>query len=214
MKAGRRRRPRPDRTVPSRWHRHAWRNAAASRSSRRGVGWADQILRSCGYSSLWRMASNSIERAGEALPYRLVALPTTATSSMTSRFTELFPSAPRNWSHVSKRGADGMIASAFRPRHITSGEDTPTTLAMGYISRCGGRSVLFAGDGDPPAQVGGDEPGRRVLPVVQRALRDLGDQPLPRPPGRRVQPGGGRVLGVGADADDVGEIQRVVMPPL
>jgi hypothetical protein len=72
---------------------------------------------------------------------------------------------------------------------------------------------LIAGDGDSAAQVGGDEPGRGVLPVVQRALWDLGDQPLPGPPGGRIQTGGGRVLRICTHTDDVWEIQRVVVAP-
>src|SRR5271166_6543994 len=73
---------------------------------------------------------------------------------------------------------------------------------------------LIAGDGDSAAQVGGDEPGRGVLPAMQRALWDLGDQPLPGLPGGRIQTGGGRVLRICAHTDDVWEVQRVVVAPL
>ena len=74
------------------------------------------------------------------------------------------------------------------------------------------RSVLCADQ--VSAQIGGDQPGRGVLPVVQRALRHLGDEPLPGLPGDRVESGGGGVLRVRAHADDVREVQRVVVAPL
>src|SRR5580693_3925481 len=75
-------------------------------------------------------------------------------------------------------------------------------------------TIRLTGDGYPAAQIGGDESGRRVLPVVQRPLRHLGDEPLPGLPGGRVQAGGGGVLGVGAHTHDIREIQRVVVAPL
>ena len=64
------------------------------------------------------------------------------------------------------------------------------------------------------AQIGCDHPGGGVLPVVQRPLRHVCDEPLPGLPGDWVQSGGGGVLRVGAYADDVREVQRVVVAPL
>src|SRR3984893_15584211 len=169
--------------------------------------------------------SNRPERAARALPYRRVALPTAATEETTRSFFRLFPPGAINSTHVTKRGVGGPIASAVRvtpgrpcapgTRHIASGEDTPTRLARAYISRARRDPArLVAGDRHPPAQIGGDEPGGGVLPVVQRRLRHLGDQPLPGLPGGGVQAGRGGVLRIRAHPDDVGEVQRVVVAPL
>ncbi len=74
------------------------------------------------------------------------------------------------------------------------------------------RSVL-CGD-QIAAQIGGDQPGGGVLPVVQRPLWHLGDEPLPRLARDGVEAGGGGVLRVRSHADDVREVQRVVVAPL
>src|SRR5262245_46625147 len=64
------------------------------------------------------------------------------------------------------------------------------------------------------AQIGGDEASGRVLPVVQRPLWHLGDEPLPGLTRDRIEPRGGGVLGVGPHTDDIREVQRVVVAPL
>src|SRR5271165_6951164 len=69
-------------------------------------------------------------------------------------------------------------------------------------------------DGNTSPQIGSDHPGGGVLPDVQRTLRHLGNEPVPCLAGDRIQAGGRSVLRVGPDADDVGEVQRVVMAPL
>src|SRR3954463_16138844 len=63
-------------------------------------------------------------------------------------------------------------------------------------------------------QIGGNDTGGRVLPVVQRALRYLGDEPLPRLLGDGIESGGRRVLRIRPHPDDVRKVQRVVVPPL
>ncbi|WP_291418354.1 hypothetical protein [Actinophytocola sp.] len=63
-------------------------------------------------------------------------------------------------------------------------------------------------------QLGGDHPSRGGLPVVQGALRDVVGEPRERAPGHRVELGELRPHAVGPDADDVVEVERVVVPPL